>query len=174
MTRPSQFDKADLVACGEGRLFEGDMRLPVDEMLMLDRITHISDSGGAYDRGQLIAELDIDPELWFFRCHFQQDPVMPGCLGLDALWQLLGFFLAWGGARGRGRALGVGEVRFFGQVLPDNQRVRYQLDIRRVIRRGLAMAVADGQVSVDGRDIYTAKNLKVCLFTDMAAFEAKP
>lgn len=170
MSRPRNYDKAALVACGEGRLFPGDMRLPLRQMLMFDRITKICDSGGGYGKGEITAELDIRPDLWFFDCHFQQDPVMPGCLGLDALWQLLGFFLAWGGAQGRGRALGVGEVKFFGQVLPANRLVRYQLDIRRVIQRGLSMVVADGRMAVDDREIYSAQNLKVCLFTSMEGF----
>lgn len=164
------FDKADLIKCGNGELFEGDMRLPVDQMLMLDRITHISDEGGDFNKGLLIAELDIDPDLWFFQCHFKGDPVMPGCLGLDALWQLTGFFLAWGGGQGRGRALGSGEVKFTGQVLPSNKLVRYQLDIKRVVRRGITMGIADGIVSVDDRPIYHAKDLRVGLFTSTENF----
>lgn len=166
----AQFDKADLERCGRGELFEGDMRLPVDQMLMLDRVPHISDDGGEYGKGQLIAELDIDPDLWFFHCHFKGDPVMPGCLGLDALWQLTGFFLAWTGGQGRGRALGCGEVKFTGQVLPSNEVVRYQLDIKRIVRRGITMGIADGVVSVDGRPIYHAKDLRVGLFTSTENF----
>lgn len=164
------FDKPDLERCGNGELFEGDMRLPVDQMLMLDRIPHISDEGGDYDKGLLIAELDVDPELWFFHCHFKGDPVMPGCLGLDALWQLLGFYLAWCGGQGRGRALGAGEIKFTGQVLPSNRLVRYQLDIKRLVRRGITMGIADGTVSVDDRPIYHAKDLRVGLFTSTANF----
>lgn len=166
----SQYDKSDLVACSQGTLFPGAMRLPKGPMLMVDRIHRIADTGGRYDRGVLEAELEITPDLWFFDCHFQDDPVMPGCLGLDALWQLLGFYLAWSGGDGKGRALGAGEVKFFGQVLPENHTVRYQLDIKRVIRRKLTMAIADGRVQVDGRDIYTASDLRVGLFTSTDDF----
>ena len=133
-------------------------------MLMLDRITHISAEGGAYGKGELRAELDIRPDLWFFDCHFEGDPVMPGCLGLDAMWQLVGFHLVWAGYPGRGRALGVGKVKFTGQVLPAAKLVTYQLDIKRVISRKLTMAIADGSLSVDGREIYVAEDLRVGLF----------
>jgi 3-hydroxyacyl-[acyl-carrier protein] dehydratase/trans-2-decenoyl-[acyl-carrier protein] isomerase len=165
------FDRDQLIASGEGRLFEGSQaRLPLPPMLMFDRITRIADEGGAHGQGEIEAELDIRPDLWFFACHFREDPVMPGCLGLDAMWQLAGFYLTWQGLPGRGRALGVGEVRFSGQVLPSAQRVRYQLDVKRVIRRKLQMIVADARMSVDGREIYTANDLRVGLFTDTSGF----
>ena len=167
---PDHYTKADLQACGLGKLFPGQMRLPVNEMLMMDRITHISDNDGIYDKGSLVAELDINPDLWFFKVHFFDDPVMPGSLGLDAMWQLVGFFLAATGGEGRGRALGCGEVKFSGQVLPTSKLVRYHLDIKRVIRRKLTMAIADARMEVDGREIYTANSLKVGMFTSTDDF----
>ncbi len=160
-----------LLQCASGRMFgPGNARLPSDPMLMFDRITEIRADGGAFGKGLLRAELDIRPDLWFFQCHFQDDPVMPGCLGLDALWQLTGFFLPWQGAPGRGRALGVGEVKFSGQVLPDARLVSYEVDIRRVMHQRLSIVIADGRVLVDGRVIYTAQNLRVGLFTSTEGF----
>ncbi|MCH8537151.1 MAG: 3-hydroxyacyl-[acyl-carrier-protein] dehydratase FabA [Alkalimonas sp.] len=167
----NSFTKEDLIACGRGELFgPGNSQLPIDQMLMMDRIVHISDEGGEYGKGEIIAELDITPELWFFACHFQGDPVMPGCLGLDAMWQLVGFFLGWSGGPGKGRALGVGEVKFTGQILPSAKKVTYRINMKRVIKRKLFMGIGDGSVSVDGREIYTAKDLKVGLFTDTSSF----
>ena len=164
------FSYEQLVACGHGEIFGPEnARLPVEKMLMLDQISRIADEGGAYGRGVIDAELAIQPDMWFFHCHFLEDPVMPGCLGLDALWQLLGFFLGWTGGQGKGRALGCGEVKFTGQILPDNEHVAYHLDIKRVIRRGLTMGIADGYVDVDGNTIYEARDLKVGLFRNPAA-----
>lgn len=161
----------ELVDCGYGRLFgPGNAKLPIDNMLMLDRIVTINSDGGEYGRGQIIAELDIKPDLWFFDCHFPEDPVMPGCLGLDALWQLLGFFLGWSGHPGKGRALGAGEVKFTGEILPTSKKVVYELSISRLINRSLVMGIADGTVTVDGKTIYTTKALKVGLFTPDKSF----
>lgn len=160
-----KFSKEDLLACGRGELFgEGNAQLPLPDLLMVDRITEISATGGRLGHGQLVAELDIHPGLWFFQCHFAGDPVMPGCLGLDAMWQLVGFFLGWYGAPGRGRALGAGEVKFTGQVTPEDRLVRYIIDMKRIIKRKLVMGVADGRMEVDGRQIYLAKDLRVGLF----------
>jgi 3-hydroxyacyl-[acyl-carrier protein] dehydratase/trans-2-decenoyl-[acyl-carrier protein] isomerase len=167
----SSYSYEDLLSCAHGELFgPGNARLPLPPMLMLDRITAIGNEGGAYGKGELTAELDILPDLWFFACHFEGDPVMPGCLGLDALWQLLGFYLGWTGAPGRGRALAVGEVKFSGQVLPTAKLVTYHLDIKRVINRKLVLGLADGAMSVDGRVIYEAKDLRVGLFTATDGF----
>jgi 3-hydroxyacyl-[acyl-carrier protein] dehydratase/trans-2-decenoyl-[acyl-carrier protein] isomerase len=165
MSGQSSYDKDDLVKCGIGELFgPGNAQLPIEKMLMLDRIPHISSEGGEYGKGEIIAELDIHPDLWFFDCHFPGDPVMPGCLGLDAMWQLLGFFLGWRGNPGRGRALGAKEIKFTGEILPSASKVVYNINIRRVIERKLIMGIADGSLSVDGTEIYTAKDLRVGLF----------
>ena len=171
MTGKSEYTKEELIACGHGDLFgPGNAQLPTDIMLMVDRITRISSEGGDYDKGVLVAELDIHPDLWFFQCHFPGDPVMPGCLGLDAMWQLVGFFLGWRGNPGRGRALGCGEVKFTGQILPNASKVVYKINMKRVIERKLIMGIADGSVSVDGREIYTAKDLRVGLFSSTESF----
>jgi 3-hydroxyacyl-[acyl-carrier protein] dehydratase/trans-2-decenoyl-[acyl-carrier protein] isomerase len=166
MTLQSSYTKEELVKAAHGELFEHNkmIRLPRNEMLMLDRITHISNEGGEYGKGEVIAELDINPDLWFFDCHFESDPVMPGCLGLDALWQITGFWLGWGGRQGKGRALGAGSIKFVGEVLPTNKVVKYHIHIRRVLERGTAMAIADGYMYVDGKEIYSGKDLRVGLF----------
>ncbi|HIE56066.1 MAG TPA: 3-hydroxyacyl-[acyl-carrier-protein] dehydratase FabA [Chromatiaceae bacterium] len=171
MERKHAYDKEDLIKCGHGELFgPGNAQLPTDNMLMMDRITYISDKGGAHGKGLITAELDIKPELWFFECHFPGDPVMPGCLGLDAMWQMVGFYLGWLGNPGHGRALGVGEVKFTGQVLPDAKLVKYVIDVKRVITRKLVLGIADGKLEVDGREIYTARDLRVGLFTSTDGF----
>ena len=163
--RKSQFDYQDLLACGRAVLFgPGNAQLPLPPMLMFDRISHISSDGGEHGKGQIVAELDVNPDLWFFACHFQGDPVMPGCLGLDALWQMLGFFLGWMGASGRGRALGVGEVKFTGMVTPKIRKVEYVVTLKRVILRKLNLGIADGVMKADGETIYTATDLRVGLF----------
>jgi len=159
------------LACGNGQMFgPGNAQLPTPNMLMMDRITLINDDGGEYGKGKMIAELDITPDLWFFDCHFPGDPVMPGCLGLDAMWQLVGFFLAWSDNPGRGRALGVGEVKFTGQVLPTATKVRYEIDMKRLITRKLVLGIGDGVMYVDDREIYRAKDLRVGLFTSTDNF----
>jgi 3-hydroxyacyl-[acyl-carrier protein] dehydratase/trans-2-decenoyl-[acyl-carrier protein] isomerase len=171
MAKEQSFTREELLECGHGRMFgPGNAQLPVPNMLMMDRVTRIADTGGAFGKGEIIAELDINPDLWFFQCHFPGDPVMPGCLGLDAMWQAVGFFLAWIGNPGHGRALGVGEVKFTGQVLPQAEKVTYRLEMKRVISRKLVLGVADGVVEVDGRTIYTAKDLRVGLFKNTDNF----
>ena len=136
----------------------------------MDRIIKMTEDGGSHNKGFIEAEFDIKPDLWFFDCHFVNDPVMPGCLGLDAMWQLVGFYLGWLGSEGKGRALGVGEVKFTGQILPTAKKVTYKIDFKRVINRKLIMGIADGEVYVDGKLIYEAKDLKVGLFKDTSAF----
>ena len=171
MTRPSAFDRDALLSCARGEMFgPGNARLPAPPMLMFDRITEISETGGANGKGVIRAEMDVRPDLWFFDCHFEGDPVMPGCLGVDAMWQLTGFYLPWLGEPGRGRALGVGEVKFTGQVLPTAKKVTYRIHFKRIVNRRLIMGLADGEVLVDGRLIYTASDLKVGLFQDTSAF----
>ncbi len=169
--RKNSYTYEDLLRCAHGELFgPGNARLPLPPMLMVDRITRITEDGGRYGKGEIIAELDIRPDLWFFDCHFETDPVMPGCLGLDALWQLIGFYLGWLGGAGRGRALGVGEVKFSGQVLPTAKLVSYHIDLKRVLMRKLVLGIADGVMKVDGEEIYAAKDLRVGLFTSTDAF----
>ena len=165
MSRRNSFTYEDLLACGRGELFgPGNAQLPLPPMLMFDRISSIAEDGGQHGKGHVVAELDVKPDLWFFDCHFKGDPVMPGCLGLDALWQLCGFFLGWLGAPGRGRALGAGEVKFSDQVLPSVRKVVYGVDLKRVFRSKLVLGVADGWLEADGRRIYDAKDLRVGLF----------
>jgi len=161
--RRSSFDYEDLLACGRGELFAEGPQLPLPPMLMFDRIAEIAEEGGEHGKGLARAELDVKPDLWFFACHFKGDPVMPGCLGLDALWQLLGFFLGWIGLPGKGRALGLGEVKFSGEVLPGVRKVVYGIDVKRVFRSKLVLGVADGWLSADGSVIYRALDIKVGL-----------
>jgi len=165
LTRPSSYNRDELLACGRGEMFgPGNAQLPVPPMLMMDRITLITSEGGTYGKGRMTAELDINPDLWFYACHFPGDPVMPGCLGLDAMWQLVGFFLGWSGHPGRGRALGVGEVKFTGQVTNNIKLVRYEIDMKRVFSTKLVLGIGDAIMYADDRAIYSAKDLRVGLF----------
>lgn len=171
MEKQASYQREELLQCAQGEMFgPGNAQLPMPPMLMVDRIVKISEDGGQYGKGEIIAELDINPDLWFFECHFPGDPVMPGCLGLDAMWQLVGFFLGWKGGPGRGRALGSGDVKFTGQVTPKAKRVTYRISMKRVIMRKLVMGIADGIMEVDGREIYAAKDLRVGLFTSTDSF----
>ncbi len=171
MSRQSSFTREELISCGEGTMFgPGNAQLPLPPMLMFDRIVSISEEGGSYGKGHIRAELDINPDQWFFACHFRGDPVMPGCLGLDAMWQLLGFYLGWLGGPGHGRALGAGEVKFSGQVTPKARVLTYNVDIHRVMQRKLYMGIGDATMSADGREIYAAKDLRVGLFTSTEGF----
>lgn len=170
-TQQHNYTLEELLQCGRGELFgPGNAELPLPPMLMFDRITQISAQGGTHDKGIIVAELDVNPDLWFFDCHFQNDPVMPGCLGLDAMWQMVGFYLGWMGGPGRGRALGVGEVKFRGQVLPQNKLVTYRINLKRVIMRKLVMGIADAEMECDGKVIYEASDLRVGLFTSTDDF----
>ena len=163
--RQNSFSYQDLLDCANGILFgKGNAQLPAPPMLMFDRVTNINETGGLFEKGEIVAELDIKPELWFFDCHFKGDPVMPGCLGLDAMWQLVGFYLGWLGQPGKGRALGVGEVKFTGQVLNTVKKVTYHISLKRLILRKLILGVADGILKADGSPIYEAKDMKVGLF----------
>ncbi len=171
--RRSSFAYEDLLACGRGELFgPGNAQLPLPPMLMFDRITEISETGGEFGKGYVRAELDVKPDLWFFLCHFKGDPVMPGCLGLDALWQMVGFFLGWLGSPGRGRAIATGEIKFSDQVLPSVKKVVYGVDFKRVMRSRLVLGIADGWLSADGKVIYKASDLKVGLFKQDDAVQA--
>lgn len=169
LRQQSQFNKEELIEHGHGRLFgEGYARLPLPPLLMFDRITSIVADGGAYGKGYIEGEFDINPDLWFFKCHFDSDPVMPGCLGLDAMWQLVGFFVCWLGNKGKGRALGLSDLKLQGMVLPDAKLVSYHIDMKRIISRKLILGIGDGVMKVDGKTIYRAENLRVGMFEDDA------
>lgn len=165
----SSYSYDEIITCGKGQLFgPGNAQLPLPPMLMFDRITNISSEGGAYGKGVIEAEFDINPDLWFFECHFEGDPVMPGCLGLDALWQLTGFYLGWTGSPGSGRALGLGELKLTGQVTPETKLVKYVVDLKRVMTGKLVLGIADGRMFADGEEVYVAKGMKVGLFDNTA------
>ena len=169
--KKNSYTYEDLISCGNGDLFgPGNAKLPLPPMLMFDRITEISENKGSFSKGLIIAELDIKDNLWFFDCHFKDDPVMPGCLGLDAMWQILGFYLLWSGNHGIGRALGAGQVKFYGQVLPHAKTVKYEIHVKRMLSTKTVLGVADGLMYVDGKEIYSAKNLKVGLFENPGNF----
>ncbi|MEL7485725.1 MAG: bifunctional 3-hydroxydecanoyl-ACP dehydratase/trans-2-decenoyl-ACP isomerase [Pseudomonadota bacterium] len=166
MTQKHSFSREELLECGyHGLRGPGSAQLPTPPMLMFDRITHIAADGGAYGKGRVVAELDINPDLWFFECHFPGDPVMPGCLGLDALWQLVGFFLTWSELPGKGRALGAKEVKFSGMVVPEVKLLRYEINMRRTMRKPLMLGIGDGAMFADDKQIYEAKDLRVGLFS---------
>ena len=165
VSQKSSYSYEELISCAKGELFGvGNPQLPMPPMLMCDRITSISDNGGNFDKGEIIAEFDINPKLWFFKCHFKNDPVMPGCLGMDALWQLVGFYLGWAGGLGRGRAISVGKVKFSGQILPNAKKVKFNIHMKRVILRKLVLGVADGEVLCDGQTVFEAEDIRVGLF----------
>ena len=169
--KDNKYERSQLLECGRGMLFgQENGRLPKPNMLMFDRISSIEETGGKFNKGKIIAELDISDSLWFFDCHFESDPVMPGCLGLDAMWQLIGFYLCWLGHPGKGRALGAQNIKFFGQVLPTAKKVIYEIDIKRVLNQKLTLGLANGSLIVDDKKIYSAENLKVGLFKDTSAF----
>ena len=166
MTKKNSFEYEDLIECANGKLFgPGNAKLPSPPMLMIDRITNIQKDGGKYNKGSINAELDIKEKMWFFDCHFKEDPVMPGCLGLDAMWQLVGFYLGWIGEPGKGRALGVNSVKFTGEVLKNVKVASYQIDMKRILKKkGTVVGLADGTLLADKKPIYEAENLKVGLF----------
>ena len=169
--KKNSFNYDELISCAEGKLFgAGNAKLPLPPMLMFDRITEIFQDKGEFKKGLIKAELDIKKSMWFFDCHFKDDPVMPGCLGLDAMWQILGFYLLWSGNHGIGRALGAGQVKFYGQVLPHAKTVKYEIHVKRMLSTKTVLGVADGLMYVDGKEIYSAKNLKVGLFENPGNF----
>ena len=168
MNQKNSFDKQELLSMANGDMFGLDnAKLPLEPMLMIDRIININNNGGEYDKGSILAEMDITEELWFFHCHFKGDPVMPGCLGLDGMWQLAGFFLTWSGAIGKGRALGVGDVKFRGQVRPYHKKIIYNVSIKKLVTRSNSMIWADAEMHADNKKIYIAKNLQVGIFDNL-------